>query len=243
MMFAPLPPRASAVDACAAEIRRRILSGEIPAGERLPPERDLAALLGASRVTLRSALDRLAEANLLSVRQGSGYVVRDFRRDGGPDLLPPLLELAHGRDAAAIAADLLLVRRQLATAVLERLVGGVGHAALARISAAVDAMEALALEGADATALAAADVEVVAALLAATHSPVLQLCLNPIVAVLQDLPWLREAMYGAPDDNVIGWRMLIEWARSGERAAIPLVIGELERRDQWTLANLRRKKS
>src|SRR5579859_575708 len=131
MEFTPLPPRPSAIDAVTDALRRRILAGEIAAGERLPPERELAALLGASRVTLRSALDRLAEANLLSVRQGSGYVVRDFRRVAGPDLLPSLLELSRGRDA--LAADLLLVRRHLALAVLERLAGGVGHVALARI--------------------------------------------------------------------------------------------------------------
>lgn len=236
-LFAPLPPRPSAVDACADALKRRILSGELAAGERLPPERELAALLGASRVTLRSALDRLAAAGLLSVRHGSGYLVRDFRRAAGPDLLPSLVELERGRDA--IAADLLLVRRSLAQAVLERLSGGVSRAALARISKAVDAMEALAREGAGSAALAEADVEVVAALLAATRSPVLQLCLNPILAVLRNMPPLREAMYAEPEANVIGWRMFIEWARAGEREAIPLVLSELERRDRATLARLR----
>ena len=241
-MFDPLPPRPSAVDACADALRRRILDGELAAGARLPPERELAASLGASRVTLRSALARLAEAHLLSVRQGSGYVVRDFRRAAGPDLLPALVDLARGRDAAAIAADLLLVRRHLAAAVLERLAGGVGEAALRRISTAVDALEARADEGAPTAAIAEADVEVVAALLAATRSPVVQLCLNPILAILQSLPALRDAMYAAPAGNVVGWRMLLEWARTGDRAAIPLVLAELERRDEATLARLGRRK-
>ena len=207
-----------------------------------PPSAILAASLGASRVTLRSALDRLAEARLLSVRQGSGYVVRDFRRAAGPDLLPALIERARGRDAAAIAADLLLVRRHLAAALLERLAGGVSRAALARISAAVDTLAALAAAGAGAPAIAQADVEVVAALLAAAHSPVLQLCLNPIVAILQGMPWLRDAMYGTPEANVAGWRLLIEWARTGDRAAIPLVLAELARRDEATLADVPRRR-
>ena len=243
-MFAPLPPRPSAVDACADALRRRILDGELPVGARLPPERELAASLGASRVTLRSALSRLAESHLVSVRQGSGYVVRDFRRAAGPDLIPSLIELARGRDAVAIAADLLLVRRQLAAALLERIAGGVGERALHRVSAAVDALEAHARSGAASAVLAEADVAVVATLLEATRSAVLQLCLNPILAILQGLPALRDAMYAAPAGNVVGWRMLVEWARTGERAAIPLVLAELERRDQATLARLggRRKK-
>ncbi|HEX8951995.1 MAG TPA: GntR family transcriptional regulator, partial [Polyangia bacterium] len=53
IMFAPLPPRLSAVDACADALRRRVLDGELAVGARLPPERELAASLGASRVTLR----------------------------------------------------------------------------------------------------------------------------------------------------------------------------------------------
>ncbi len=237
-MFEPLPPRPSAVDLAADALRRSILSGELPVGERLPPERDLAARLGASRVTLRSALARLAESRLLSVRQGSGYVVRDFRLEGGPDLLPDVLALARGRDAVAIAADLLLVRRQLAVAVLEKLVGGVARPALARVSAAVDAFEDRMVAGGDSAALAEADVAVVAALLAATDSPVLQMCLNPILTVLRGLPDLRDAMYATPDRNVAGWRLLVEWARTGESAAIALVQTELARRDRDTLARL-----
>ena len=241
-MFEPLPPRPTAVDACTEALRRRILAGELAVGARLPPERELAASLGASRVTVRSALGRLADAHLLSVRQGSGYVVRDFRRAAGPDLLPALAELARGRDAVAIAADLLLVRRTLAAAVLERLAGGVGEPALGRITAAIDALEARATTGGSPAALSEADVDVVAAVLAATRSPVLQLSLNPILAVLSTLPALRDAMYAAPAANVVGWRMLVEWARTGERAAIPLVLAELRRHDEATLLRLRDKR-
>jgi len=238
-VFEALPPRHSAVDACVDELQRRILAGELPVGERLPSERDLAAMLSTSRVTLRSALGRLAAAKLLSVRHGAGYVVQDFRRTGGPDIL---VELARGHDAVDIARDLLLVRRHLAAAVLERLSGGVSRAALQRMSAAVDALEALARSGAGPAALAAADLDIVAALLAATRSPTLQLCLNPIVAVLSSMPRLREAMYATAEANVTGWRILIEWARSGERAAIPLVLDELSRRDAATLKGMVRRK-
>lgn len=239
-MLSPLPPRVSAVDACADALRQRILTGELAPDTRLPPERELATQLGASRVTVRSALARLAESHLLSVRQGSGYVVRDFRRDGGPDLLPGLVSLARGRDIATIAGDLLLVRRQLATAVLERLSAGASPAALARVARSVDALEAQLDAGA--TAFAEADVAVVGALLEATHSAVLQLCLNPVLAVLREMPALRDAMYAAPATNVAAWRALIAWAKAPDAAVIPAVIAEMARRDRETLARLSTRK-
>jgi DNA-binding FadR family transcriptional regulator len=44
--------------------------GIVPRGARLPPERDLAARLGVSRETLRSAISALAEEGYLQARRG-----------------------------------------------------------------------------------------------------------------------------------------------------------------------------
>jgi len=44
--------------------------GLVPAGERLPPERELAAQLGISRLTLREAIRELAEAGYAESRRG-----------------------------------------------------------------------------------------------------------------------------------------------------------------------------
>jgi DNA-binding FadR family transcriptional regulator len=44
--------------------------GMIPAGDRFPPERELAAQLGISRLTLREALAELQKAGYVSVRRG-----------------------------------------------------------------------------------------------------------------------------------------------------------------------------
>lgn len=61
--------------AIAEELRRRILSGDYRAGERLPAERRLAELFGASRATVRGALRRLEENALVTRRVGSGTFV------------------------------------------------------------------------------------------------------------------------------------------------------------------------
>src|SRR5512143_1853107 len=144
MTFQPIAHRESAHQACEQALRRAILSGEIGAGERLPPERELAAQFGVSRLTLRAALATLDAAGLISVRHGSGYIVRDFVRDGGPDLLPGLADLAAERgELPPIAADLLRVRRHLAHAALERMVEEPPTAAAVKaVQVAIDAMAA-----------------------------------------------------------------------------------------------------
>lgn len=61
-------------------ITERIVSGELLPGDRLPPERELAAELGVSRETVRGAMHQLAENGQLTSKQGSAWYVRDPRR-------------------------------------------------------------------------------------------------------------------------------------------------------------------
>jgi DNA-binding transcriptional MocR family regulator len=53
-------------------LRRAIERGHLPAGERLPSERELASRLAVSRSTVVTAYDTLREQGLLESRQGSG---------------------------------------------------------------------------------------------------------------------------------------------------------------------------
>ncbi|NLE48812.1 MAG: winged helix-turn-helix transcriptional regulator, partial [Sandaracinaceae bacterium] len=63
-------------------LRARILSDEFTKGQRLPPERELAREYATNRNTLREAIRRLEQAGLVTVRQGQGVTVTDFRREG-----------------------------------------------------------------------------------------------------------------------------------------------------------------
>jgi GntR family transcriptional regulator len=61
----------------AESLMDRIDSGELSAGDRLPPERTLSEMLGVNRLTLRRALRVLAGEGLLVRRQGKGtYIAR-----------------------------------------------------------------------------------------------------------------------------------------------------------------------
>src|SRR3954447_5423723 len=56
-------------------LRNLIQRGELSAGDRLPPERDLAKLLGVSRPTLRAGIRSLTAVGILQSRQGAGTFV------------------------------------------------------------------------------------------------------------------------------------------------------------------------
>jgi GntR family transcriptional regulator len=59
----------------AAEIRRAIADGEARPGERLPPAKDLAAVIGVNTNTVLRALRTLREEGLLEFRRGRGISV------------------------------------------------------------------------------------------------------------------------------------------------------------------------
>jgi DNA-binding FadR family transcriptional regulator len=64
----------------AARLRAAILGGAYSVGDRLPPERDIARALGASRTTIRNALQLLEDDELVKRKAGSGtYVAQNAR--------------------------------------------------------------------------------------------------------------------------------------------------------------------
>src|SRR5438105_3403699 len=90
----------SLAESIAHQLRCNIFAGQPQPGSKLPPERELAESLGTNRNTLREAIRSLESLGLISVRQGDGVRVADFRSEAQLNLLPYyLLEHPVGAEA------------------------------------------------------------------------------------------------------------------------------------------------
>lgn len=78
-LFAPLDDDAPGVGPLYLQLQRRIAeavaAGRLAPGQSLPAERDMAAMTGLSRVTVRKAVQALVAAGALVQRRGSGTFV------------------------------------------------------------------------------------------------------------------------------------------------------------------------
>ena len=74
-LFPVLDRPQSAVAGVEQHVKELIRARRLVAGDRLPPERQLAERLGVNRSTLRSALQSLADQGVLTGRQGAGWTL------------------------------------------------------------------------------------------------------------------------------------------------------------------------
>ena len=66
-----------AARAVVSYIRKLIEDGRFKAGDKLPPEREMAQVLGVSRASVRDGLRSLATVGVVEARQGAGTFVAD----------------------------------------------------------------------------------------------------------------------------------------------------------------------
>jgi len=106
--------RGTTAEEVISQLREMIHKGELRPGDRLPPERDLAKILGVSRPTLRGGIRSLAAVGVLESRQGAGTFV--VKSDG-----PPALDSSPLRLMASLhgftSAEMFEARKSLEMAV------------------------------------------------------------------------------------------------------------------------------
>jgi GntR family transcriptional regulator, transcriptional repressor for pyruvate dehydrogenase complex len=96
------PPRRRRIHEDVAEqLRDAILDGRFRAGEKLPPERDLAVEFRVNRTSVREAIKVLEGLRLVRVRQGDGATVQPLI-DASLDVLAPMIFHGGRVDGAAV---------------------------------------------------------------------------------------------------------------------------------------------
>ena len=116
------PETPVAAKSVVAYIRRLIEDGEFSAGDKLPPERELAQLIGVSRATVRAGLQSLATVGVVDSRRGAGTFVAE-----GPPLLDvnplSLFSALHGIPRAELFEARRVIEIDLAGLAAERAKG------------------------------------------------------------------------------------------------------------------------
>lgn len=96
------------------QLSGEIVEGRFGPGVSLPAERQLCETLGVNRGAVREALKRLSQAGLVSISQGGGTKVLDFRRNAGLDLLGRMLFGSDGQVNLDVARSVMEMRSALA---------------------------------------------------------------------------------------------------------------------------------
>ena len=95
------------------EIERRIFSGELKPGDRLPAERELAAAMGISRAVLNLAIRDLEAKGFVKIVPRHGAYINDYKQNSTPLMLMSLIEHSKEKVDFELFANMLDTRRLL----------------------------------------------------------------------------------------------------------------------------------
>lgn len=191
----------------ADQIEGLIAAGEFGPGQRLPPERDLAAKLGVSRATVREAMIALELAGHVEIRTGSGIYV-SARRANGADAAD---------DAGPGPFELLDARRAIEGGTSALAAANATDEDLAALRAALDVMRREQASDADTEE---GDRMFHIALARATHNAVLAR------TVVELWRWMRGPMWAGLNDNLYMRANRPRWLADHVR-----ILDAVERRD------------
>lgn len=161
-------------------IRGMIMNGKLDAGDRLPPEVDLAEKMGVSRTALREGMRTLEAQGLLETRAGVGTVVRSV---GSDQLAQPLTLFVEASGGAISFEEFHAVRTIIETEIAALAAKGADESDVEVLRNSMAAMEASAGDG---EAFASADANFHQLLANMTDNPLLELFLGALRVLLEE---------------------------------------------------------
>jgi len=110
------------------QIESLILGGTVKPGQKLPPEREIAAQLGVSRPVVHAGILRLEQKGLVRIEPRHGCYVNDYRTSGSAELLTSLWRHKGEELEPAIVESMLefrvAVEQEAAARAAERVAAG-----------------------------------------------------------------------------------------------------------------------
>jgi len=199
-----------------------IVSGSYEPGEKLPTQRALAADLGVNMASVREAVKRLEQLGLVEVRHGDAMRVRDWKAEGGLDVIVHLLFAAGRLDRATLAAVLEARRLMLAEAARLAAERRTGEQA-----ARLDAIAQRIAGADDAGAAQLLDLEFMTELVEASQNVVFVLVLNTVRRLYLEHADLFSAVVGDHEQLVPLYRRAAQAIRAGAGARAATAVGRL----------------
>jgi DNA-binding FadR family transcriptional regulator len=207
-----------------AEITRqllaKILGGEIKAGEKLPPERDLAQQFNTNRNTLREAIRNLQTLGVVEARQGDGLNVLDYRKSGEINLLPLFVQYSGDlAERISVLRDVLNLRRVLLAEVCGLLAATASDAQIDEILGLVESQRG---NRGDPERLMQADLDLSMAMVAASGSLAYRWVFNTMVLLYREVAFQFPTLWIFTDDyeDSLGEVLRAARARDGARAKV-----------------------
>lgn len=208
-------PRRRLYEQIAQQLLSHIRTAGLRPGDRLPPERELAAKLGVSRASLAQALVALEILGVVNVRHGNGAVIVSLLSD---DQVVAAIRAHANRLPDIIEARAALEVKLAALAATRRT-----DADLEAIDSALNAMEAdieaggRGIEG---------DEAFHAAVTRAGHSDLLERLMVEISDLIAETRVESLGQPGRPTQSLAGHRAIAEAIRAGDASAAAAAMEE-----------------
>src|SRR5215471_15107906 len=186
----------------AAQIEKRILSGELRSGDRLPTERELSEQFHASRTAVREAMKTLAQKGLVDMRPGRGTIVIDGTSQAMRDSLGLMMKVGQAGSSDSLVEVREIIEPEIAALAALR-------AKDEQISAMREAVGVMDTNLHEANAYIAADNDFHRALAKGTQNVLILALVDSIVDLLSEQRKLIFSTKGAPERGQIHHKRIL----------------------------------
>jgi GntR family transcriptional repressor for pyruvate dehydrogenase complex len=213
--------RPTAVARVVAVLARRIDSGELTPGDKLPGEATLATELSVSRPIIREALGQLRERGYVTTINGSGTYVQSPDAETIADALRRHLRLA---DQGSISSAQLYEARAAIEVTAARLAAE--RASFEGLETLRGLLHAMRTSARNSTAYSSADMAFHVELARASGNPLLPTLLEPLVEIIVTGMIESHGREGAADDGISMHARVLDCVERGDAEGAGLAMAE-----------------